>query len=81
MKGSLNNERRKALGLAIKRLREKKGWTQERLAEMADINTSYIGQIERGLRYPSLKVLFKIADALGVRISELFDSFESKKAG
>ena len=46
--------------------------SQEKLAEKADIHTSYIGQIERGLRYPSLKVLFKIADALNIKISELF---------
>ncbi len=60
------------LGQNIKRLREKKSWTQEELAEKADLHISYIGQIERGLRYPSLKVLFKIADALEVRIVDIF---------
>lgn len=61
-----------ALGHTIKRLREQKGFTQEALAEKADIHTSYIGQIERGIRYPSLKILFKIADALSSKISDLF---------
>jgi len=48
-----------ALGQNIKRLREKQGLTQEALSERADIHVSYIGQIERGLRYPSLKILFR----------------------
>lgn len=66
------NGRCAALGLTIKRLRGLKKLTQETLAEKADIHTSYIGQIEGGMRYPSLKVLFKIADALNVRILDLF---------
>lgn len=60
------------LGQNIKKLREKNAWTQEKLAEKANIHISYVGQIERGIRYPSLKIIFKIADALEVRMSELF---------
>ena len=67
------------LGKNIKKLRERKSWTQEELAEKANLHISYIGQIERGLRYPSLKVLFKIADALEVKISELFKGFNAGK--
>jgi len=73
------DERCIALGLSVKKLREQKKMTQEALAERADIHTSYIGQIERGLRYPSLKTLFKIADALNVRITDLFKEPGSKK--
>ncbi|MEJ2191190.1 MAG: helix-turn-helix transcriptional regulator [Nitrospirota bacterium] len=61
-----------ALGQNIKKLREKKHLSQEKLSEKADIHVSYIGQIERGLRYPSLKTLFRIADALDVRINDIF---------
>lgn len=67
------------LGQNIKRLREKKGWTQEELAEKAELHISYIGQIERGLRYPSLKVLFKISDALGIKITDLFKGSYANK--
>lgn len=70
------DERCRILGLAIKRHREQKKISQEKLAELADIHTSYIGQIERGLRYPSLKVLFKIADALNVKLADLFLNIE-----
>jgi len=66
-------ERCKAIGLNLRRIREEKGWTQEELAEKADVHVSYIGQIERGLRYPSLKVLFRIADALSTNIQKLFE--------
>ena len=66
------NHRRIQLGQNIKKLREKNAWTQEELAERAELHISYIGPIERGLRYPSLKVLFKIADAFELRIVDIF---------
>ncbi len=66
------DERYRAIGRNIKRIREKKGWTQEELAEKADVHVSYIGQIERGLRYPSLKVLFKISDVFSINVRQLF---------
>ena len=67
------------LGQNIKKNRERKGWTQEKLAEKADIHLSYIGQIERGIRYPSLKILFKISDALEANISDLFKGINASK--
>lgn len=67
------------LGQNIKKLREKKIWTQDELSEKADIHISYVGQIERGLRYPSLKILFRIADALEVKIRDLFEGINVKK--
>jgi len=73
------NHRCIQLGQNIKKLREKNAWTQEELAERAQLHISYIGQIERGLRYPSLRVLFKIADALEVKISDLFKGIDAKK--
>ncbi len=73
------NHRCIQLGQNIKKLREENAWTQEELAERAELHISYIGQIERGLRYPSLKVLFKIADALEVKISDLFKGIDAKK--
>ena len=74
-----NDSRQKTLGLSVKRIREQRNLSQEKLAEAADIHTSYIGQIERGLRHPSLKVLFRIADALNIKISELFKDMDAKK--
>lgn len=50
-----------------------KGWSQERLAEHADLDRSYIAGIEVGARNPSLKALDRLAGALSVRLSELFE--------
>jgi transcriptional regulator with XRE-family HTH domain len=61
------------LALRIRKLRSAKGWSQERLAEEAAIHRTYLGGIERGLRNPALKNLFKIAKALGVSMNELFE--------
>src|SRR4051794_9352309 len=68
----------KALAIRIRDLRAKKGWSQERLAEEAAIHRTYLGGIERGLRNPALRNLVKIARALDVSMSELFQ--ESKTA-
>lgn len=47
--------------------------TQEKLAEKVKLNAKYIQFIERGNRIPSLKALYRIAIALGQKISYLFD--------
>lgn len=54
-------------------LRETKGWSQERLAEQADLDRSYIAGIEVGARNPSVKALERLARALSVRLLELFE--------
>ncbi|MEO8052910.1 MAG: helix-turn-helix transcriptional regulator [Acidobacteriota bacterium] len=52
--------------------RDAKGWSQERLAEAAYLDRSYLAGIERGLRNPSVRSLLKIANALRVKIHDLF---------
>ena len=63
-----------ALGARVKGLREAKSWTQEVLAERADLDRSYIAGIEAGLRNPSVQAAAKLARGLGVTLSELFES-------
>lgn len=63
----------RALGSNVKRLRESKGWTQEALAAKAGLDRSYVAGIEAGIRNPSTKALAKLARALGVSLSTLFD--------
>ena len=62
-------------GQAMKRLREKRGMTQEALAHEAGITSSYAGQVERGQRVPSLTVILKVARALKVDAGELLSMF------
>ncbi|MEI7612717.1 MAG: helix-turn-helix transcriptional regulator [Betaproteobacteria bacterium] len=51
-------------GLAVRELREEFSWSQEQLAEKAELNRSFIGEIERGIASPSLKTIAKLAVAL-----------------
>jgi transcriptional regulator with XRE-family HTH domain len=64
----------KRLGRRIMTLRKELGLTQEDLAFEVGVNRSYMGFIERGERNPSLAMLKKIAKALGVSSSVLFQS-------
>ena len=56
----------------IKKFREIKGLTQDKLSEATVISADYISEIERGKKNPSLKRLILIAEALEVDIRELF---------
>lgn len=59
------------LGAAIRAARKAKGLSQEALAELAGIDRSYMGGIERGEHNLAIMNLLKIADALGVKASSL----------
>jgi transcriptional regulator with XRE-family HTH domain len=59
------------IGKNVKKIREKKGITQEKLAFEANLNRAYIGYIERGERNPSTDTLAKLAKALKVSLKDL----------
>lgn len=61
------------LGMAIMMRRREKLISQEDLARMANINRSYMSCIENGKRIVSVFIVCKIAKALNVSLSELFD--------
>lgn len=65
--------RTKALGEAIRTYRKKAGVTQERLAECADLNHKYPGELERGEKTISVEALARIAQTLKVRMSQLVE--------
>ena len=60
-------------GIKVKKLRLEKGLSQEALANLAELDRTYIPSIEKGERNVSITVIEKIAVALNVRISELLD--------
>lgn len=67
---------RLAFGQAVRKLRVAKGISQETLAELAGIHRTYIGDVERGTRNIALVNMTKIAEALGVRLSDLVREME-----
>jgi len=60
------------LGIRVKKLRTEIGISQERLAELANLDRTYIADIEAGKRNVSISVAEKLAEALELSISELF---------
>lgn len=62
---------RSVVGGRIRHLRTLQGLTQEKVSEQCDVNASYIGQIERGEKNPSLNTLSQIAEALGCSLESL----------
>ncbi|MDB6229096.1 helix-turn-helix domain-containing protein [Lactobacillus amylovorus] len=53
-------------------IRKKRKLSQEKLAELSNLHQTYISDVERGVRNPSLKTIEKIANALDVEAYKLF---------
>jgi len=66
---------RRLLGEAIRAARKEAGFSQEKLAEKADLSTVFISRIERGKESPTVDNLVKVARALGVRVRKLVAGF------
>ncbi len=64
-------------GLAIRNLRLKQELTQEELAHRALLHRTYLTDIERGTRNPSIEVIEKLANGLGINLADLFRLAES----
>jgi transcriptional regulator with XRE-family HTH domain len=63
----------KAVGKRIKELRQEKGFSQEELANEADIPLSQIGRIERGEINPTISTIAAITMALAISLKSFFD--------
>jgi transcriptional regulator with XRE-family HTH domain len=62
-------------GERVKLLRKSRGFSQEKLAELANLHSTYISGIEGGARNVSLINIGKIAEALKINLEELFKGF------
>lgn len=69
---------RKAFGAAVRTLRQERGWTQEELAEAADLHATYVSDLERGRRAPGLTIQGRLAAALSVKVWQLFQLAEGE---
>jgi len=64
-------EIRERLSLNMRRLRQSKGWSQEEFAHQAGLHRTYVSDLERGARNPTITVVDKLAVALGVPVGAL----------
>lgn len=64
------------IGQRIRNQRIHKGYSQEQLAELANCHPTYIGQLERGEKNATLESVQKIANALKIPLSQLFEKIE-----
>ena len=62
---------RQAFAANLRRFRHGKGVSQEDLAYEADVNRTYVSKLEKGVSYPGLEIIAKLANALGVEPAEL----------
>ncbi len=66
-------------GSRVRELRHARKWTQERLAEEADLNVVQLSHIENGLNEPKLTTILKLARGLSVSLAELFKPFDKRR--
>ena len=72
-------ETKKLVGMRIKSLRRGKGYSQEKLAELAGINAKYLSSVERGEENPTLDLFIRVSQSLKVDINEMFNmEYESQ---
>lgn len=64
---------RRRLAKTMTRLRGERGWSQEELAEEAELHRTYISGLERGIRNPTLLILERLAKAFKVPLSALLE--------
>jgi transcriptional regulator with XRE-family HTH domain len=66
-----------AISQTIAQLRHEASISQEELAHRAGIHRTYVSQIERGLKSPTLHILIQIANALDTSASEIISKVEA----
>lgn len=70
----------KFIGRRIRNYRTQRGLSQEKLAELSGCHPTYIGQVERSEKNATLESIEKIASALNVPLSQLFEKLDNSDA-
>jgi len=73
------NTPEKAFGKALRKAREKRGFSQDGLAHKTGYSRNYVGQIERGEKNPTLRIILDLAEALEVRAASMIAYVESQR--
>ena len=67
-----------AFGQALRSLRTKRKWTQTDLALRADVDRNYVSLIELGRNSPSVRMMYRLCDALDIKPSDLLKDVERR---
>lgn len=73
----MKRDLKEAFGSVIRALREEKGLSQQELADYSEVDRTYISDLERGLYYPSLNTIYKLAEILKLKPHELIQKVDS----
>jgi XRE family transcriptional regulator, regulator of sulfur utilization len=65
-----------AVGNRIRNIREERNWSQEELAHAADINRTFLGELERGEKKASIETIEKIVHAFEISLSDFFNPIQ-----
>jgi len=65
----------------LRRIRHRRGLTQERLAQDSGLNMTHVAKIERSEREPGVRTVAKLAKTLGVSAAELFEGIDGRGSG
>lgn len=65
-------------GLIIRQLRLQAGLSQEDFADICQLHRTYIGSIERGEKNVTIETAYKLANALEIKLSEIFTTLEAQ---
>ncbi len=71
---------RRQVGLNVKRVRKEHNWSQEEFAFETELHRTYISGIERGIRNPTVLIIAKMANALGVQPMDLLKPVGKSRA-
>jgi transcriptional regulator with XRE-family HTH domain len=67
----------KRVGMRLRMLREKKGWSQEEFADICGLHRTYVGSVERGERNLTLNSLHTLSKALNVKMTDVLKGLDS----
>jgi transcriptional regulator with XRE-family HTH domain len=81
MRAMVETSTRTRLAENVRLFRTLRGWSQERLADAAGLDRSYLGGIERAQRNTSVDILARLAQALNVDVSDLLGEQDSRRVG
>lgn len=72
----MENQTRQLLGARIRELREARGISLRRFAVSIGTDRTYLSEVERGMRSPTVDMAARVAHGLGLTLSELFEGLD-----